>query len=157
MQWSAAQGISARRCSWWPAATTCSAIRRTRRRRGTSSLVWRSDARVVLSLRRLGAIALAAVTVMTGLPACGSGQHGLVITFYTPATDAATFSEVARRCTEEMAGRFSIQHVSLPRSPDEQRLQYARRLTGHDQTLDVMSMDVIWTAEFAEPGGALPL
>jgi multiple sugar transport system substrate-binding protein len=116
---------------------------------------------VVLSLRRrvrrLGAVALAAVTVAAVLSACGSGQHGLVITFYTPATDAATFSEVARRCTEATGGRFTIQHVSLPRSPDEQRLQYARRLTGHDRTLDVMAMDVIWTAEFAEAGWALPL
>ena len=36
-------------------------------------------------------------------------------------------------------------------------MQYARRLTGNDHTLDVMAVDVIWTAEFAEAGWVLPL
>ena len=91
------------------------------------------------------------------LAACGFGHSGLVLSFYTPATDAATFTEVARRCNEQFGGRFTIAHVSLPRSPDQQRLQYASRLTGNDRTLDVMGLDVIWTAEFAEAGWALPL
>lgn len=89
--------------------------------------------------------------------ACGSGSRGLVISFYTPATDAATFTAIAQRCTEQAGGRYAIQHVRLPKSPDEQRLQLARRLTGNDHTLDVMAMDVVWTAEFAEAGWALPL
>src|SRR5690606_11859781 len=38
-----------------------------------------------------------------------------------------------------------------------QRLQLARRLTGNDRSLDVMALDVVWTAEFAEAGWALPL
>jgi multiple sugar transport system substrate-binding protein len=33
----------------------------------------------------------------------------------------------------------------------------ARRLTGNDRTLDIMALDVVWTAEFAEAGWALPL
>jgi len=94
---------------------------------------------------------------IASVSACGSGRHGLVISLYTPATDGATFSELARRCTEQAGGRFAIAHLSLPRSPDEQRLQLARRLTGNDRTLDVMAMDVVWTAEFAEAGWALPL
>ena len=53
-----------------------------------------------------------------------------MISFYTPASDGATFTEVARRCTEQAGGRFAVAHISLARSPDEQRLQLARRLTG---------------------------
>jgi multiple sugar transport system substrate-binding protein len=106
---------------------------------------------------RVGAAVLAALMTASVLSACGSGHSGLVLSFYTPATDATTFTEVARRCNEQFGGRFSIQHVSLPRSPDQQRLQYARRLTGNDRTLDVMGLDVVWTAEFAEAGWALPL
>jgi multiple sugar transport system substrate-binding protein len=106
--------------------------------------------------RRIGAILLAMLTVSV-LPGCGSGQHGLVITFYTPAADGTTFDEVARRCSQESGGRYTIAHFSLPREPGAQRLQYARRLTSHDSTLDVMSLDVIWTAEFAEAGWVLPL
>ncbi|VBA42236.1 Trehalose-binding lipoprotein LpqY [Mycobacterium innocens] len=107
--------------------------------------------------RRLGAAVLAALTVAFAVSACGSRSHGLVLSFYSPATDGATFTAIAQRCTEQAGGRYVIEHVSLPRSPDQQRLQLARRLTGNDHTLDVMAMDVVWTAEFAEAGWALPL
>ncbi|KZS74188.1 ABC transporter substrate-binding protein [Mycobacterium kansasii] len=107
--------------------------------------------------RRLGAAVLAALTVVFAVSACGSRSHGLVLSFYSPATDGATFTAIAQRCTEQAGGRYVIEHVSLPRSPDQQRLQLARRLTGNDHTLDVMAMDVVWTAEFAEAGWALPL
>jgi multiple sugar transport system substrate-binding protein len=80
-----------------------------------------------------------------------------VISFYTPASGAATFAAVAKRCTEQFGGRFTIQQFSLPRSTDDQRLQLARRLSANDRTVDVMALDVIWTAEFAEAGWVLPL
>jgi multiple sugar transport system substrate-binding protein len=102
-------------------------------------------------------VGAAVLMIASVLSACGSGPSGLVINLYTPVIDAATFTEAARRCNEQFAGRFTIQHVSLPRSPDGQRVQYARRLTGNDRTLDVMAVDVIWTAEFAEAGWVLPL
>lgn len=89
--------------------------------------------------------------------ACTPTTNGVVVSLYTPANDAATFSVLAKRCTEQMGGRFAIEHFSLPKSPDDQRLQLARRLTGNDRTLDVMAMDVIWTAEFADAGWVLPL
>jgi multiple sugar transport system substrate-binding protein len=108
-------------------------------------------------VRRRAAVVLAALVTASVIPACGSGANGVVISFYTPATDGATFTAVAQRCTAQADGRYSIQHVSLARSPDEQRLQLARRLTGHDHTLDVMAVDVVWTAEFAEAGWALAL
>ena len=69
----------------------------------------------------------------------------------------ATFTAVAKRCNDQFGGRFTIKQVSLPKGPDDQRLQLARRLTGNDKTLDVMALDVVWTAEFAEAGWALPL
>jgi multiple sugar transport system substrate-binding protein len=106
--------------------------------------------------RRLGAIVLATLTIAS-VSACGSSSDKLVISFYTPATDGGTFTEMAHRCTEELGGRFAIAQISLARAPGEQRLQLARRLTGPDRSLDVMALDVIWTAEFAEAGWALPL
>ena len=107
--------------------------------------------------RRIGAIALATLTIAPALSACGSAGTGLVISLYTPATDAATFTAVAQECTKQQEGRFAIRHVSLPRGPGEQRVQLARRLSAHDRGLDVMALDVVWTAEFAEAGWALPL
>ena len=89
--------------------------------------------------------------------ACGSGGGGIVINYYTPANEMATFTAVAKRCNEQLGGRFTIQQISLPKGADDQRLQLARRLTGNDKSLDVMALDVVWTAEFAEAGWALPL
>lgn len=107
--------------------------------------------------RRFGAAALAALTTAATVTACGSGGGGIVINYYTPASEMATFTAVAKRCSEELGGRFTIQQVSLPKGADDQRLQLARRLTGNDKTLDLMALDVVWTAEFAEAGWALPL
>ena len=106
--------------------------------------------------RRLGVIGLAAL-ILVSVSACGSTSNGLIISFYTPSDDSATYTAVARECTTQFGGRFAIQQIGLPRAPGEQRLQLARRLTGHDRTLDVMALDVVWTAEFAEAGWALPL
>jgi multiple sugar transport system substrate-binding protein len=107
--------------------------------------------------RRLGAVALAVMTTATVLSACGSRGGGLVISFYTPADDSATFAAIAKRCTEQLGGRFTIEQIGLPKSADDQRLQLARRLTGNDRTLDVMALDVVVTAEFADAGWALSL
>jgi multiple sugar transport system substrate-binding protein len=109
---------------------------------------------------RLSALALATLATASVVSACGPGDPGFsgrVISLYTPASGAATFTAVAKRCTDQLGGRFTIQQFSLPRSSDDQRLQLARRLSANDRTLDVMALDVIWTAEFAEAGWALPL
>jgi multiple sugar transport system substrate-binding protein len=100
---------------------------------------------------------MVALTTASTVAACGSSGGGIVINYYTPASEMATFTAVAKRCNEELGGRFAIQQVSLPKGADDQRLQLARRLTGNDKALDVMALDVVWTAEFAEAGWALPL
>ncbi len=107
--------------------------------------------------RRLCAAAVTALTAASTISACSSGGGGLVINYYTPANEAATFTAVANRCNEELGGRFRIEQRNLPKGADDQRLQLARRLTGNDSSLDVMALDVVWTAEFAEAGWALPL
>ncbi|WP_319435798.1 ABC transporter substrate-binding protein [Mycobacterium sp. RTGN5] len=107
--------------------------------------------------RRVGAVAIAALVGVSTVSSCGSGEHGVVVSFYTPASETATFTAVAKRCNDELGGRFRIEQRSLPKAADDQRLQLARRLTGNDRTLDLMALDVVWTAEFAEAGWALPL
>ena len=105
----------------------------------------------------MGAIALALLTAGSAISSCGARDVGRVISFYTPAGDAATFTAVARRCTDQFGGRFTVRQVSLPRGTDDQRVQLARRLSANDHAVDVIAMDVIWTAEFAEAGWVLPL
>jgi multiple sugar transport system substrate-binding protein len=108
-------------------------------------------------VRRLCAAALAGLTAASMVSACSTQGGGTVINYYTPASEMATFTAVAKRCNDELGGRFTIKQISLPKGADDQRLQLARRLTGNDKTLDLMALDVVWTAEFAEAGWALPL
>lgn len=97
------------------------------------------------------------LTAASALSGCGSHDDGRVVGFYTPAGDAAAFAALARRCTDQLGGRFRIRHFSLPKSTDDQRIQLARRLSADDHSVDIIAMDVIWTAEFAEAGWVLPL
>ncbi len=107
--------------------------------------------------QRVCGAALAALTVATSVAACSSSTNSGVVSLYTPASETATFTAVAERCNEQLGGKFRIQQFSLPKGADDQRLQLARRITGNDHSLDIMAMDVVWTAEFAEAGWALPL
>jgi multiple sugar transport system substrate-binding protein len=111
----------------------------------------------VSTVGRATRAALVGVMVAASLSACGSGSDSRVVSLYTPASETGTFTAVAERCNEELGGRFRIQQFALPKGADDQRLQLARRITGNDHTLDIMAMDVVWTAEFAEAGWALPL
>lgn len=108
-------------------------------------------------VRRVGTAVVTAMTAASAVSACGSGPDDSTVSLYTPASETATFTAVANRCNEQLGGKFRIQQFSLPKGADDQRLQLARRITGNDRTLDIMALDVVWTAEFAEAGWALPL
>lgn len=65
---------------------------------------------------------------------------------------SGAFREAARRCTEFAKDRYRVDVVSLPADADQQREQLTRRLAAGDESIDIIGMDVIWTAEFAEAG-----
>ncbi|MEV4259636.1 ABC transporter substrate-binding protein, partial [Spirillospora sp. NPDC049652] len=49
-------------------------------------------------------------------------------------------------------GAYRIRLNTLPRGADDQREQLVRRLAAGDRGLDVLGLDVTWTAELAEAG-----
>ena len=103
------------------------------------------------------AVLLGAALLAAGLLAgCGSGDEGVVLRFYTPADAATQYGQAAVDCTDQAGGRYRIEQQTLPRQADDQRLQLARRIVGGDETLDIMLLDVTWTAEFAEAEWILP-
>ncbi|MEE2034310.1 ABC transporter substrate-binding protein [Rhodococcus chondri] len=102
-------------------------------------------------------VGAAAVLATSGLVGCGSDTDDRVLSFYTAADGAEQYAQAAANCTEDAAGRYVVEQRTLPKNADDQRLQLARRLTGDDKSLDLMTLDVVWTAEFAEAGWALPL
>jgi multiple sugar transport system substrate-binding protein len=106
---------------------------------------------------RLSAVAMAVLSATSAISACAGRDNGRVVSFYTPASEAATFTTIAQRCTDQAGGRYTVRQFSLPRATDDQRIQLARRLSANDRSVDVIGLDVIWTAEFAEAGWVLPL
>ncbi len=105
---------------------------------------------------RVVALLGAALVAAPLLTACGSGDGGTVLAFYTPADGATQYAQAAEDCTAAAGGRYRIEQRTLPRQADDQRLQLARRIVGGDETLDILGMDVTWTAEFAEAGWIRP-
>lgn len=79
-----------------------------------------------------------------------------VLNWYVFDERSGAFREAARHCTNKADGRYRVRLVPLPADADQQREQLVRRLAAGDQAIDVIGMDVIWTAEFAQAGWILP-
>lgn len=99
-----------------------------------------------------------ALVLTSGLLAgCGDDSGELTLNFYTAADGAEQYAAAAADCTTAANGGYVIKHHVLPRQADDQRLQLARRIVGGDSALDIVGLDVTWTAEFAEAGWIEPL
>ena len=108
-------------------------------------------------MKRRTLAAWSALVLTTGLlTGCGADPEGLTLNFHTAADAAEQYAMAAADCTEAAAGRYVIRHHMLPRQADDQRLQLARRIVGGDSALDIVGLDVTWTAEFAEAGWVNP-
>ena len=104
---------------------------------------------------------VAAACVLAGLLAScsgGSSSDGSapVLNWYVYNEPSGAFRTAAERCTKAADGKYSIKTVDLPNNADEQREQLVRRLAAEDSSIDLLGMDVIWTAEFAEAGWVEP-
>ena len=75
-----------------------------------------------------------------------------VLHWYVFREPSGAFAEAARRCSEDARGRYRIEIAALPADADQQREQLVRRLAARDPDIDVIGMDVMWTAEFAGAG-----
>ncbi|MGH3824727.1 MAG: ABC transporter substrate-binding protein, partial [Pseudonocardiaceae bacterium] len=81
----------------------------------------------------------------------------VVLHFDTGAEGGGQSRAAAAECSKASGGRYLIEQRTVPGGvTDSRRLTLVRRLAAHDPSLDVMELDVIWTAEFAEAGWILP-
>jgi multiple sugar transport system substrate-binding protein len=90
---------------------------------------------------------------------CGCSDRGSDVprlNWYVYAERSGAFAEAARRCSDGAGGRYEISLAPLPADADQQREQLVRRLAAGDEDIDLIGMDVIWTAEFGEAGWVLP-
>lgn len=90
-----------------------------------------------------------AAALVAGLAACSSGPEGTVINLYGSAS-AQGFDKIIAECNKAAAGKYTIVGNLLPSDADGQREQLVRRLAAKDAGMDLLGMDVTWTAEFAE-------
>jgi multiple sugar transport system substrate-binding protein len=79
-----------------------------------------------------------------------------VLNWYVYDEPSGAFAEAARRCAEGSGGAYRVVFKPLPADADQQREQLVRRLAAADSDIDLIGMDVIWTAEFAQAGWILP-
>lgn len=100
---------------------------------------------------------LAAWVLLAALAGCAEPEEGPPrLRWYVFAEPSGAFAGAAQRCSEVSRGRYRIELVALPSDADQQREQLVRRLAAADPDIDLIGMDVIWTAEFAEAGWILP-
>lgn len=104
-----------------------------------------------MRLRRLTGLGVVAASV-AALAACSDGDGGTpVINVYGSTSDAG-WSKILDACNAAAQGRYTIRPNLIPSDADSQREQFVRRLAARDEGMDVLGMDVTWTAEFAEAG-----
>ena len=110
-------------------------------------------------MSRLGALTLAvlaAVTVGCGVGGDEGGSGARAINWYAFNEPGGSYDKAVENCNKQANGKYTINYVKLPNIADQQRELLVRRLAAEDDSIDLASLDVIWTAEFAEAEWILP-
>jgi multiple sugar transport system substrate-binding protein len=105
------------------------------------------------------AVGAVLATVAVALGACGDDESSggrATINLWVFNEPSGAFTEAAQRCTEQSGGRYEIALNALSNNADQQRQSLVRRLAAEDSSIDLLGMDVVWTAEFAEAEWILP-
>jgi multiple sugar transport system substrate-binding protein len=87
---------------------------------------------------------------------CSSDSGPPSLTWYINPDNGGQ-SRLAAKCTNESGGAYRITTQILPNDADAQREQLVRRLAANDPSIDLMSLDPPFVAEFANAGYLLPI
>jgi multiple sugar transport system substrate-binding protein len=105
----------------------------------------------------VGALVLAAsIAIGCGVGAEEGAGGANAINWYAFNEPGGSYDKAVADCNKQANGRYTINYVKLPNIADQQRELLVRRLAAEDDSIDIMSLDVIWTAEFAEAEWILP-
>src|SRR5204862_4094031 len=106
-----------------------------------------------MDVGRLAAFgAVCAVALAAGCGSGGSGGGVPTLNWYVFNEPSGGYEKSVANCNKQNKGRFKINYQRLPTDADQQRELIVRRLAAKDSSVDIVGMDVIWTAEFAEAG-----
>jgi multiple sugar transport system substrate-binding protein len=123
------------------------------RRRSTSER--RTRGRPRSRTKRLAVGLASAGLAASGLAACGTAgaSSGPVsLSFYQYPDNSGATQTAINNCDKQSGGKYTISYQKLPNASDAQRQQLVRRLAAHDNTIDLMGLDVTWEPEFAQAG-----
>jgi multiple sugar transport system substrate-binding protein len=103
---------------------------------------------------RVGVITGLLLLALLAVAGCGGGGKtaSVKLNFWSYDEPGGTFRAAAQRCTQQSDGKYTIDFHALGNDADAQRQALVRRLAAKDSSIDIMSMDVVWTSEFAEAG-----
>jgi multiple sugar transport system substrate-binding protein len=103
-------------------------------------------------VRRIGAL-FAVFATAIALAACGSSGKGPVtLTWDVFPEPSGSFAKAAANCSAASHGAYDIKIDFLSNASDQQRQTLVQRLAAGDSSIDILAMDVDWTAEFASAG-----
>jgi len=106
----------------------------------------------------VGRLAAGGVLLLCALLAgCGSLSKGPVtLSWYVFPEPSGSFAKAAADCSAASGGQYKIKLSLLSTASDQQRVSLVRRLAAKDSSIDILAMDVDWTAEFATAKWILP-
>jgi multiple sugar transport system substrate-binding protein len=111
-----------------------------------------------MSSRVISVLALVAVAFVVA--ACGGGSSSssgtVTLNWWAGNQPGGSFQKAAAYCSQHSGGEYTIKVNLLGTDADTQRQSLVRRLAAGDDSIDLMAMDVVWTAEFAEAKWILP-
>lgn len=105
--------------------------------------------------RRATALAGALLLGASLVTSCGAADGVPTLTWYVfPDNGGADMR--AQQCADASGGAYRVRTEVLPASATGQREQMVRRLAARDSSIDIVSVDVVFTAEFANAGFIRP-
>jgi multiple sugar transport system substrate-binding protein len=102
-------------------------------------------------VRKIAGI-LSVVGVVAVIAGCGSSSSSsgpVTLNWYVFPEPSGSFAAAAAGCSKASGGKYTIKINFLSNSSDQQRVSLVRRLAAKDSSIDILAMDVDWTAEFA--------
>jgi len=102
-------------------------------------------------------LAAAVLLAPLALVGCSSDSSGTpTLTWYINPDDGGQ-ATLAKECGDQSGGAYRITTQVLPNTASDQRDQLVRRLAAGDSSIDLMSLDPVFVAEFANAGYLMPI
>ena len=104
---------------------------------------------------RAVALAVALALASALLAACGGQSSTPTLNWYINPDNGGQ-GRLAKKCADASNGAYQVTIQTLPNDASSQREQLVRRLAAKDSSIDVMSLDPPFVAEFANAGFLRP-